>query len=126
MVNEGQTKLVLNYSNNKVAKIYKWEIQFEQEREFYSIFSKAGYASLLATSIFYPCYSIQEKLTPLTCDRDIPLHLSKIIYDSGAAQFGIDKKGTVKIIDFENVNLESLKLQGGKNLTSIFKKKGKG
>jgi hypothetical protein len=122
--NEGQTKLVLQSSQKTVPKIYKWQIQFQQEREFYNILSRAGYSHILAQSIFFPCYSIQEKLTPLTCNDTIPHNLENLIHDSGAAQFGKNKQGSIKILDFENFNLNSLSLKKTQYLNQIFKKKG--
>jgi len=118
--NEGGTKIVLESSYETIPKIYKWQIQFEQEKEYYNILTQNGFSAILATTSFHCFYAIQEKLKPLSYDSEIPKKLCDVIYDSGAAQFGTDKHGNVKILDFENVNLDILGLQPTKNLIKIF------
>jgi len=120
---EGTTKIVLDGFDKSYIKIYKNDIQFDQEFFFYRYLKKNNYLNILAKTMFYRCYSIQNKIETLSKDEEVPYHLRGIIVDSGAEQFGKDSHGNVLILDFENINLKRLKLDIPKNLQIIFDKK---
>lgn len=123
IANEGNTKIILESNKDTVPKIFKWKVQFDQEAEFYNILVSNGFRHYVADTTFYNYYAIQEKLAPLQNYENVPSHLKGILHDEGPQQLGKDELGNIKILDFENVNLNTLNLEETKVLKKILSQK---